>query len=274
MIFLEGDLTQIESRIVFLFTGDPELVRLAQLHSTEYDGHTENAKLLFGNDIVKHPDFRKVHRHVGKSTSHGAQRDMRGTRLSDNILKETNMVFTPERCEGFLTKYHNRYPAIRGTYFKDIRKQVLRDKQLVNSWGRRLDFRFDKVDDDLFRRAYSFLPQSEAADILNERGLMPLYHYLHYLYDRPPNVQVHDSLLCSVRPDDAYDVAEFMRANLEKPVLIAGVRFKPQVEFKLGINWGADEKLGEGWEFKRLPPRADFTAHAWCLEEARRAKTA
>jgi hypothetical protein len=52
MIFLEGDLSQIESRIVFLFTGDPELVRLAKLHSTEYDGHTENAKLLFGRDIV------------------------------------------------------------------------------------------------------------------------------------------------------------------------------------------------------------------------------
>jgi DNA polymerase I-like protein with 3'-5' exonuclease and polymerase domains len=207
-------------------------------------------------------------------TSHGAQRDMHGHRLSDNILKEINTLYTPERCEGLLTRYHNKYPAIREVYFKDIRKLILRDKMLINTWGRRLDFRFDSVDDEIFRQAYSFLPQSEAADILNEHGLMPLAFYLDSLYGRPPNVQVHDSLLCSVRPDDAYDVAQFMQANLEEPVLIANVRFKPQVEFKMGINWGADDKLGEGCEFKELPSRKMFTAIAWELEEKRRAKIA
>lgn len=257
-------MSQAESRVVFMLTGDKELVRLARLPSWEYDGHSENAKQILGAKPTD-PDWKQK-RHVGKMTSHGAQRDMRGLRLSDSILKELGVFISADKCDEFLGVYHRRYPAIRGSYFRDIRRLCMRDKCLVNSWGRRWDIRYDRIDDELYRQAYSFLPQSEVADLLNQWGLVPTYHYLKSLYNRPPNVQVHDSLLLSVHGEDAYDIAEFIKSSLEKPRLYAGNTLVIPVEFKIGVNWGASEKLGEGFEFKRLPSREEFTEKAMLLE--------
>jgi len=270
VIFLEADLSQAESRVVFMLTQDPELRRLARLPSYEYDAHSDNAKVILGAKETD-PDWKKK-RHIGKITSHGAQRDMRGAKLSGNILKELDILITPERCDQYIQAYHNRRPAIRGVYFREIRKLVMRDKMLVNSWGREIDFRYDRLDDELFRQAYSFLPQSEVADLLNQRGLYPTWLYVKSRFGFPPNVQVHDSLLVSVRPEDAYDLAVFIRNQLERPLLLAGEQLIIPVEFKLGINWGASEKLREGVEFKRLPSRKEFTAAAYFLEERRRGK--
>lgn len=268
MIFLEADLSQAESRVVFMLTQDPELRRLAKLPSWEYDAHSENAKEILGAKETD-PDW-KLKRHVGKITSHGAQRDMRGPMLSGNILKELDILISPEKCDSYIAAYHAKKPAIKGVYFRDIRKLVMRDKMLVNSWGRSIDFRYDRIDDELFRQAYSFLPQSEVADLLNQRGLLPVWMYVRSRFGYPPNVQVHDSLLISVRPEDAYDLAVFIQQSLEKPLLLGGERLIIPVEFKLGLNWGASEKLKEGVEFKRLPSRDVFTGVAYELEARRK----
>lgn len=277
MIFLEGDLSQAESKVLFMLTGDPEMQRLARLPSWEWDGHTENM-VIVGlmpslADAMKlkaeNPKEFKKRRHVGKTVSHGAQRDMRGARLSGNILKELDMSVTPEQCDLYLANYHKRYPTIRGNYFRDIRRCLMRDKLLVNTWGRRWDVRYDRLDDDLFREGYSFLPQSEVADHMNQRGVIPVYRYVKDLLGHPPNLQCHDSLLVSVPPQHAYDVAVFMRKSLERPILLAGQKLVIPVEFKLGLNWGASEKLQEGHEFARLPSREEFTEIAMALEAKR-----
>lgn len=268
MIFLEADLSQAESRVVFMLTEDPELRRLAKLPSYEYDAHSENAKNILGAK-ESDPDWKKK-RHIGKITSHGAQRDMRGAKLSGNILKELDILISPETCDKYIEAYHASKPAIRQGYFRGIRKLVMRDKMLVNSWGRQIDFRYDRLDDELFRQAYSFLPQSEVADLLNMRGLYPGWVFVKSMYGYPPNVQVHDSLLISLRPQDCYDVASFLQNQLERPLLLAGDRLIIPVEFKLGVNWGASEKLKEGVEFKKLPSRAEFTEIAMELERRRR----
>lgn len=278
MIFLEADLSQAESRVVFMLCDDPEMRRLARLPSYEYDGHTENvvtvglaASLAELEQLAKvDPKGFKKKRHLGKIVSHGAQRDMRGAKLSGNILKELDISITPEKCDIYLANYHAKYPAIRNTYFRDIRRLLMRDKMLVNSFGRRWDVRYDRLEDELFREGYSFLPQSEVADHMNQRGTIPTYHFVKSLLGWPPNVQVHDSLLISTPAWAAYDIAQFIESALAKPLLLAGHRLVIPVEFKLGVNWGADEKKGEGHEFKRLPSRAEFTEIAMALEEKNR----
>lgn len=267
MIFLEADLSQAESRVVFMLTQDPEMRRLAKLPSWEYDAHSDNAKSILGAKETD-PDWKKS-RHVGKITSHGAQRDMRGAKLSGSILKEIDLLISPEKCDSYIQAYHNRFPAIKGVYFRETRKLVMRDKMLVNSWGRQIDFLYDRLDDELFRQAYSFIPQSEVADLLNQRGLLPTWMYVKSRFGYPLNVQVHDSLLMSLRPEDCYDTARFLQQQLERPLLLAGDKLIIPVEFKLGINWGASEKLREGHEFKRLPSREHFTEVAMDLERRR-----
>lgn len=262
-----GPLSQIESRLVMMMTSEPELVKLARLPSWEYDGHSANAALLFHGDSLTafeeykkaEPAKAKLQRHIGKITSHGSQRDMGGATLAGNILKELDIAYSADKCQGFIEKYHARYTAIRGVYFPGIRRTVMRDRRLVNSWGRHIDFRYDRLCDELFRQAYSWLPQSENADLLNQRGLYPLWLYMKSLHGYPPNVTVHDSLLVSVAPKDAYDVAEFIRSNIEQPMLIGGNRFTPFVEFKLGATWAGDR------EFKRIPSKQEFTDAAFAV---------
>jgi hypothetical protein len=264
MIFCEMDLSQAESRAVYVLTGDKRLWELAQLRSDEYDGHTENVKLIFEMSdpqlkALSKEEFKR-RRFVGKKVSHGAQRGMEGPRLSDTILKDLGMLVPPATCTKYLEKYHANLPAIRGSYFYEIRRLMMRDKCLVNSWGRVLDFRYDRFDEELFRQGYSFPPQSEVADLVNEWGLMPLYYYMKSAFGYPPNLQGHDSLLASVPAVYAYDIAELLVASLERPRLLWGRPLTIPCEFKLGSDWGGQH------EFKRLPSRDEFTDVALALE--------
>lgn len=271
MIFWEADLSQIESRIVYMLTGDAELIRLARTKPWEFDQHTYNAAIIYNmaeaelHRRLKLPKTDPLHkeakerRYVAKKTVHGAQRDMQAKRLVDTLLLDGFHISIP-KAEAALTTYHNRFPAIREVYFKNIRRQLMREKLLVNSWGRRWDVRYDRLDDELFRQGYSWLPQSENADHLNQHGVKPVWLWLRAVENRPMNVQVHDSLAGSVSPENAYDLALYIKHCLEVPMLLAGNTLFPSVEFKLGTSWEAEH------EFKRLPPRDEFLDIAHALE--------
>ena len=273
MIFIEADLSQIESRIVYMMTGDPELVRLAQTAPWEFDQHTFNAAIIYKLNeeelkaalrLPDKKDPRRVRaaeqRYMAKRTVHGAQGGMFGKRLHELLMLDDYFVPILE-CDRMLETYHSRFPAVRNVYFRDIRRLIMRDKCLVNSWGRRIDFRYDRLDDELFRQGYRFIPQAENADLLNQRGVIPLHMLMRSLENRPPNIQVHDSLLSSVRPQNAYLVATFLQDSLQRPLLLAGNVLVPYVEFKLGSTWEGSR------EFKRLPSEAEFTAAAFEVEK-------
>lgn len=277
MIWFEVDLSQIESRIVYMLTGDPELVRLAQAAPWEFDQHTYNASIIYNvpeqsiKDALKleKSDPRakraKEQRYTAKKTVHGAQRDMQGKRLADTMLLDGVHVTVPQ-CDGYLETYHARFPAIRDVYFKNIRRMLMRDRLIVSTWGRRFDARYDRLEPELFRQGYSFLPQAENADHLNQHGLLPLYWYLKALERRPPGLQVHDSLAGSCEPANAYDVLVYTKQHLEVPILLAGNVLRPYVEFKLGTTWEAE------YEWKRLPSREEVTQIAYELDKKAKAR--
>lgn len=67
-IFVEGDLSQAESRIVYTLTGDPELIEVAQRMPWEYDSHTENTARILG--IAMDEVTKEDRRNIGKPTAH------------------------------------------------------------------------------------------------------------------------------------------------------------------------------------------------------------
>lgn len=275
-IFLEADLSQAEGRSVLMLTADPEMIRLAQTKPWEFDMHVHNAAIVFETTVDALAQLKKTNkaeyttkRQLGKKTVHGAQRDMKGKRLSDELLKD-GFVVPVSVCDRRLEAYHFQVPAIRENYFKGVRKQLMRNKRLVNTWGRVMDFTFERLEDNIFREAYSFLPQSEVADLMNQWGLLPVYRYVRDLLKHPPNVQVHDSLLISTPPQHAYDIAKFTADSLERPIVYpCGEPLLIPVEFKLAISWGGDEKKGEVVEFKRMPSKKEFMDVAISLGEKR-----
>jgi len=260
-IFLEADLSQAESKVVYVLSGDPELIRLAQLPSWEFDQHTYNAAQIFG---ISEKDVTKAQRDFGKKTVHGAQRGLRGKKMSDGLLKDGYVVDSVE-CDAKLDRYLKKFDIER--YFKWVRKQMAMRRRLQNSWGRIWDITHERFGDDLFRRGYSFLPQSEVADLLNMWGLNPTVKLLdcpkYSKFDVLPArvcAQIHDAILVSTPPDEAYDIATFIQKSLERPRIYFGdtkhgVPLTIGVEFKIGTSWKGT------YSFKRLPSRDEFNDH-------------
>ena len=249
MIFLGFDLSNAENRVLLMLTRDARMVELARSAPHEVDMHRENAAVLFD---VPAERVTKEQRHLGKVISHGAQRGMKGRTLSDHILKELDVLIEPAKCERFIAAYFRKYAPVQ-SYFSDIRRQVLKYRALANTWGYVMRFDYLHLDDDaVFREAYSFLPQSEVAFLLNCYGFDPVYAEMMRRYGRPPNNHSHDSLLLSVPAGDAWDVVQFVRAHLERPRVYGGNELTIPVTVSVGSTWDMDV------EFVRPPTRTQM----------------
>lgn len=244
-IFLAADLSVAESRVERMLSRDPEAIRIAQSKPWEYDEHTSAAADVFS---VATKDVTKMQRYLGKKTGHAAQRGMGGDRMQGELLKD-GYAYTIEQCNDFVRAYHAKNPWIEGAYFPDIRKQLLRYRALASTRGAIMFFDFERLDEETYRKAYSFLPQREVADNINEWGFAPLDDA--FVAGRWPgaaiNLQVHDELLISCWPEDAYEIAAFLERNLEQPIFFDSKPLVIPVTFKLGSTWACE------YEFKQLP---------------------
>ena len=259
-VFLNVDLSQAESRVVYLLSQDPRLIELAQRKPWDWDMHTDNASKIFG---IPESAITYEQRYLGKKAVHAAQRGMRGTKLSEELLKE-GVLKTPQACDAILDAYLAAHPGVVH-WFASVRQKVLRDRALTNSWGRRIDFRYERFDDDLYRRAYSFVPQSEIADLLNQWGFLPLHRFLQEsTMAARICVQVHDSLLISTPPEEAWTVWRFLKAHLEAPRAyeVGGPVLEMPAEVTLGRTWKGDHA------FKQPPTEDEFRAALQQLHDA------
>lgn len=249
-LFLEGDLSQAEKRVVDVLTHDAGLTANARSKPWEFDAHVHNAAIIFNVPVAA---VTKEQRYLGKRAVHASNYGMHGKTLSEALLKD-DFVRTADECQGMIDAYLNACPAIR-SWQRAVRKQIMRTGVLTNSWGRQLSFRGERMHDETYRRGYAFVPQSEIADLLNQWGLVPLWRWLK---DKKMQskicAQVHDALLVSVTPDEAYEVASFIRWSLERPRTYEGTELTVPVEFALGRTWKKER------EFKRLPARDEFNA--------------
>ncbi len=259
-VILKIDMSQIESRICFLYTRDPELVRLAQLRSTEWDGHSENAVTL---GLVDSPiGVPYAQRQLAKKVVHGAQRNMQAETLQDNLLKDSDVekeVVLPslEECAELLESYHRRYPAIRESFFEETRRKMQTGRWLTNSWGRRWGLPYEDLDEEAMRRAFSFLLQSEAADLINRQGFVPMWHWLRYVKtDSRILLHIHDELVFSCPADQVWSIAEQVRWYIEEPHRICDVDFSAPIEYGVGSSWAVSK------EWKELPSRDEMVAYA------------
>ena len=257
MIFLQADMSQIESRIALAYTGDAAMLAIARSRPDEYDQHTRNASLIFG---VPEADVTKDQRYIGKKAVHAAQRGARGKKLSEEMLKD-GYVITPAEGDRYIDIYMARHQPLE-RLLQHVKREVVGRRALANTWGRVIRYDSAVINDELFREAVSFLLQSEASDLLLQWGLLPLWDFLR----RYPagiderlgwmHIPVHDSLLVSCPPYNAYHIADFLRQSLERPRVYLGSELTVPVTFGLGRNWAMQH------EFKRLPSREEFTEAA------------
>jgi DNA polymerase I-like protein with 3'-5' exonuclease and polymerase domains len=217
-VFIKVDLSQIEDRVVKMLTGSSRLAEIANRHPCEFDAHTYNASKIFK---VAEKDVTYEQRYLGKKAVHGAQRGMSGNMLSLSLLADEDapLVVSPVECQRMIDDYLEDHHEIRDKYFPGIRTEMWTNKCLTNTWGRIWNIgEFVEFNDDLYRRGYSFKPQSENADLLNQWGLVEAYSFIEVnKFKTRINLQMHDELICSCPPEEAFDFTTFLVGQLQQP---------------------------------------------------------
>lgn len=219
-IFIEADKRQAEWVVVAYASGDANMVTAIQ---KGMDVHAHTASLMFNvsTDIIHYENKLVGHltdaaaiqeirskdkmlarltgilpramsgRQCGKKSNHGLNYD-EGYRqfalLNEMDEKEGKRIHA---------LYHRIYPGIK-FWHKSIQRQLSDNRTLVNCFGRKVRF-MDRWGDDLFKSAYSMIPQSTVVDSLNQ-GMIKIYNDEWITRDLNVDIlaQVHDSILMQV----------------------------------------------------------------------------
>lgn len=258
-VLIEVDQSQAESRFVDLIihwlTGKTFYRERALSKPKDRDVHTERAAGIYK---ISEGEVTSEQRYMGKRTTHAWQRYMQAKTFVEQLSKEG---YTMVESEGkaLLQAMTNLEPEIED-YFKYIRLKIHQDRVLWNSWGRPLWFTWHILDerdaDQAYREGFSYHPQSECADLEQQRGVKVMFRRWvevdGHLWQM--NIQAHDAIVFSADPSVAYRVTEMLVRSIEAPRHVWGVDFSMPCEIKVGLNWGKKGMV----EFKELPGRKEF----------------
>lgn len=283
MVLAGWDLSQIEARVELMLAGSTtefygtdigkECVRLATAHPKDFDIHTYVAAIALDkpeSEITDHKGGdQPSERQIGKTTGHGWMRGMGGQTMSDNLLKK-GYVVTPEVCSQRISRISAKLPAIEHGFFPDVRRQCMRFRGLATTFGGIWRCDWQALGEELYGSGYSYQPQRECVDLLNQCSLLPLQQEIRARvkpglpYDRCPRMHVHahDALLSSVHPDDVYPMFQYVDATLGKTVrrYYSG-ELPTYVTYQVGATWKAKV------EWKSLPSEKECRDAAWaCIE--------
>jgi DNA polymerase I-like protein with 3'-5' exonuclease and polymerase domains len=232
--FLNIDSSQAEARVVFLLADDEEALYAIDHH----DYHALTASWFFGGSeddwSKKTWGYEHPIRFCGKTLRHachlGASKNRASLTVNTDarkykILKPgTEELFTiSEAFAGSAIKiFHVKQPKIRANFQVGIQTALAENKQRLIAglpYGIESEFGgirtfYDKWSDDLFRQAYSYIPQRTVSDNTKAAKIR--------IERRLPGIRIilesHDALLISARINDAKEVARVAREEMERPI--------------------------------------------------------
>lgn len=254
-IFLYVDGEQAEARVVAFLSQDRNYISLFERGISI---HKHLGAKIFNKPLEEiHKDTYEYA--TSKRGVHAKSYGM-GVRRAAIIFK-----CTEHRAREILNAVDREFPGIGSTYHASIREDLGRSRTLFTPFGRRRQF-FGRWGDELFKAAYSYIPQSTVADWLNF-GLLRLVRFAGGTFSSLTNTHVdewlslpelrfaktypdlicpslipvanqHDGLLVQVKLEELERAITLMReAHTFEIAFPAGVLTIP-VDLKLGFRWG------------------------------------
>jgi len=257
-VLWEVDKRQAEWVVVAYLSGDANMISVVE---SGQDAHIHTASLMFkqakdlilkeakivgGNndaDLISQlraeagidvsiPRTMSM-RQCGKKSNHGLNYDE-----GPNTFALINEMEQNE-AKAVVELYHHIYPGIR-IWYEATKRQLQKDRSLTNCFGRKARF-MDSWGPDLWKAAYSMLPQSTVVDSLN-LGMSKLYADYWLTVDMNIDLlaQVHDSILMQIPIENLRYMSVIMEMIYDyvSPELKYNNRtFKLATDSKLGLNW-------------------------------------
>jgi DNA polymerase I-like protein with 3'-5' exonuclease and polymerase domains len=180
-------------------------------------------------------------RQCGKKSNHGLNYDE-----SYRTFALVNEISEGE-AKTIIERYHYIYPDIRNVMHLHIRRQLEENRTLktctpfdrkqrfLGAWG-----------PDLFRQAYSFIPQGTVGDVTNRCLTLSYNDYSSLMYDMELLQNVHDALTFQYPTLDWAKMAEASQKVIEyfNPVLTyRGREFRIMTSVETGPNLGSLVKV-------------------------------
>jgi len=148
------------------------------------------------------------------------------TGLSLNDAKKLLLV-----CE-------KKFPEVAKGYHPWVREQLQKNRTLVNAYGRPHTF-LDRLDDELFRRGYSYYQQSSVGDHVK-------LAYGDFYYEKDPDweadllLTMHDSVTYQILPSPTFiwESVLLLKSFMERPMRILDKSdLSIPAEFSLGRSF-------------------------------------
>ena len=250
-VFLQADSAQAEARVVFLLAEDYQALEDIDTH----DYHALTASWFFGGS---EDDYSKKKlgcecpiRFAGKTLRHaghlGAGKRRAATSVNTDARKyNININITEAIADKALKIFHMKQPKIREVFHNGIITCLSRDRYLTSSvpyainatFGGKRQF-FEKWEDELFRQAFSYIPQRSVTDNTKAAGLR--------LKKREPKLtriilESHDALLFMVPEREVDYFGPIIKEEMERPINFENCSLPRQdlvipCELEIGYNY-------------------------------------
>jgi DNA polymerase-1 len=225
-LFVSGDLSQAEARVVAYLAGEDALIRLFESGG---DIHRKNASSIFR---VQEASVTDKQRQLAKRVVHASNYGM------GPITFAKNAGISVQEAKRLLNAYFATYPGIKLWHMATVTR-LNKSRMLTTPFGRKRLF-MGTYNESLKKVAYAYVPQSTVSDILNT-GLLNVYDEISSM-DAQILLQVHDSIVVQCLPDDFQRICLIIKNSLERSIKIKGIDgvvrdCRIPCDLQAGWNW-------------------------------------
>jgi len=227
-VFIQADSAQAEARVVFLLADDEEALTLVDTN----DYHALTASWFFGGTESSYSKKALGYEHpirfVGKTLRHaghlGAGKRRAAATVNTDARKfKINVKITEAFAGEALNTFHSKQPKIRGNFHNGITEALQKGRRILHSGvpygveariGGRRQF-LERWGDELFRQAFSYIPQRSVSDNTKAAGLR--------LKKREPRlarivIEAHDALVFMIPEKEINYFAPMVKEEFERPI--------------------------------------------------------
>lgn len=281
-ILIQADSAQAEARVIFLLANDYEA--LHDIDSRDY--HAWTASWFFGgteDDYSKKVlGYEHPIRFVGKTLRHAGHLGAGKRRAAISVNTDARkfkipITITEAVAERALTIFHTKQPKIQQVFQAGVIECLKKNRTLIaplpyginSKYGGRRTF-FERWSEELFRQAFSYLPQRAVSDNTKAAALR--------IKTRIPGIKIimesHDGLLFSIPKSKAATQALIIKEEMERPIDFSRCSLKRReliipCEIEFGTNYCDLKKfkdlpiVAKPREVPNMPPKSvteQFTA--------------
>ena len=233
-LYLQADYKQAEAVVVSYEILDLPMIQLfknsfgltpEECKQRNLDIHKLTAARNFRVPLEKvTTELRNIGKTIRHAVSYSAGPKVLATKLGCKLADAKKL----------LDDYHNGCPQLK-IWHQKIQQELKKTRTLTNLLGRKHKF-LKLWGDDLFRSAYSYIPQSTVGDLLN-LALVRLYE--NYGDELTIALQLHDALYVIVPENLVHWAATVMRQCMLIPLTSShGEQYYIDIDFKSGPSWG------------------------------------